>query len=145
MPAVPAYFSTGSLPSIIFTLLCAKYSFVSALIISARLSYSRRSLRGLCFQRVLSQDRHGNSCVRVTRHGIGQLVRIDLPPTDRFTGCGARQPARIGTSIGHLQEKVLSRFLDPEHFLNLGLRLQHEILRTAAAPKHDAAAAAPAL
>src|SRR5262249_56889295 len=44
----------------------------------------------------------------------------------------SRQPSGIGPGIGYLQKVVVSFLLDFEHFLNLRLGLQNEVLWTAA-------------
>src|SRR5213593_4957708 len=91
-------------------------------------------------QCVMGEDRHRDGRVGVTDDRIGELGRVHFSPAYCFARRGSGEPAGVGASIGYLQEEVLAQLFDAEHFLNLGLGLEHEILGTAPAPKHDAAA-----
>src|SRR6266571_8601568 len=96
-------------------------------------------------ERVRSQNREAHGVVEVAHHGPGQLVRIDLPTAHRLGGRGAREAARVGPGVGDLEIVVVALFADAEDFLDLGLGLQHEVLRTAAPDDEDAALPAPDL
>ncbi len=89
-------------------------------------------------QRVVREDRHGDGGVGVAHHGVGQAVRVHLAPAHGFARRGAAQAAGVGPRVGHLQEVILAEFLDAQHFLDLRLGLEHEVLRAAAAPQHHA-------
>jgi len=66
---------------------------------------------------------------RYATTSVRELLRVDLPPAYRLRRRSAGKSSRIRPRIGDLEEEVVPLFLDLEHFLNLRLGLQHEVLR----------------
>src|SRR5437016_10513744 len=96
-------------------------------------------------ERVRGEDRKTAGVIEVAHDRARELVGIDLPPAHGFGRRGPGQAARIGARVGHLEVVVMPLFADAQHFLDLRLRLQHEVLRAAAADDQDAALAAVGL
>ena len=89
--------------------------------------------RRVARERVRREQRQRDRRVEVAHHGVGQPVGIDLAPAHRLGRRRAGQAARVGARVGDLQEVVVALLVDAEHFLDLRLGLQHEVLRAAAA------------
>src|SRR6266480_1246022 len=96
-------------------------------------------------ERVRGEDRKTDGVIEVAHDRARELVGIDLPPAHGFGRRGPGQAARIGARVGHLEVVVMPLFADAQHFLDLRLRLQHDVLRAAAADDQDAALAAVGL
>src|SRR5207244_5971811 len=90
-------------------------------------------------ERVCREDREADRVVEVTDHRARQLVGVHLPPAHRLGGRGAREAARVGTSVRELQVVVVTLFADPQDLLDLRLGLAHEVLGAPAADVKDAA------
>ena len=92
---------------------------------------------------VTGQQRQGDRGIAVDDDRVRQLVRIDLAPRDRLARGRPREPTRVGTRIGHLQEEVVPAVGDGQDFLDVGLGLQDEVLRRAAPEDPYTARAVP--
>src|SRR6266576_2926532 len=90
-------------------------------------------------ERVRGEDGEADGVVEITHHGAGKLVRVHLAPAHGFGRRRPGQAARIGARVGHLEVVVMTLFADAQHLLDLRLRLQHEVLRAAAADDQEAA------
>ena len=64
-----------------------------------------------------------------------------LPQVIASCGVAPLKAAGVGAGVGDLQEVIVAALVQAEHFLNLRLRLQHEVLGRAAAEDEHAAAA----
>src|SRR5213082_296171 len=93
-------------------------------------------------ERLRRDDRKADRVVEVTDHGARELVGVDFAPAHRLGGRRPRQAARVGASVGDLQVVVVALLADAQDFLDLRLRLQHEILGGAASDDQDGALAA---
>src|SRR5215471_11820524 len=94
-------------------------------------------------QGIMSQDGQRYRCVSVANDCIRQFGGIDFAPAHGFAGRRPRKAAGIWSGIGDLDEKVLTKFIDTEDFLDLRFGLEHEIFWASATPKdHTAATAA---
>src|SRR5438094_7821350 len=93
-------------------------------------------------ERVRRDDRKADRVVEVADHGARELVGIDFAPAHRLGGRRPRQAARVGASVADLQVVVVALLADAQDFLDLRLRLQHEILGGAASDRQDGALAA---
>ena len=96
-------------------------------------------------QGVGGQQRQGDRAVGVAGHRVGQLVGIDLAPGHRLAGRRAGEAAGVGAGVGDLEEVVVAALGQAEHFLDLRLGLEDEVLRAAAAEDQDARRAAAPL
>ena len=61
-----------------------------------------------------------------------------MPQLTASLGGAPGQAAGVGPGVGHVDVVVLADLRDHQDFLNLRLRLEHEVLRTAAADQDDA-------
>src|ERR1041385_6362630 len=77
---------------------------------------------------VRRDDGKADGVVEVTDHGAGELVGVDLAPAHRLGGRRSRQAAGVGAGVGDLQVVVVPLLADAQDFLDLRLRLQHEVL-----------------
>ena len=102
---------------------------------------SSRLARRVRSQSIHRQDRQEHGRIDIARHCVGQHLRINLAPGHRFLRRGAGQATRVGASVGHLEEVIMTGFFQTEDFLNLWFGLQHEVLGRAAAENEHAAAA----
>ena len=80
--------------------------------------------------------------IGVTGHRVGQLLGVDLAPGHRLAGRGAGEAAGVGPGVGDLEEVVVAALGQAEHFLDLRLGLEDEVLGAAAAEDQDARLAA---
>ena len=92
-------------------------------------------------QGVGREQRQAHGVVHVADHGARQHVGVDLAPGHRFARRGAGESAGVGAGVGELQEVVVAPLVDAEHFLDLRLGLEQEVLGTAAASDQGAALA----
>ena len=83
--------------------------------------------------RVRGQQRQRDRRIEIADHRVGQTIGIDLAPAHRLGRRRAGEAAGVRARIGDLQEVVVALLVDAEHFLDLRLGLQHEVLRAAAA------------
>src|SRR5215204_1189431 len=93
-------------------------------------------------QRVGRDDRQRDGRVHVADDSIGQTLWVNLAPRDGLARRRARQTAGVRTRVGDLQEVVVAALVYAEHFLNLRLGLEHEVLRASAAEDEDGRLAA---
>src|SRR6266481_436841 len=84
-------------------------------------------------ERVRGEDGEADGVVEVAHHRTRQLVGVHLPPADGFGRRGSGQAARVDAGVSHLKVVVMAFLADTQHFLDLRLRLQHEVLGAAAA------------
>ena len=101
--------------------------------------------RRVARERVRGEQRQRDGGVEVAHHRVRQPVGIDLAPAHRLGRRRAGEAAGVGTRVGDLQEVVVALLVDAEHFLDLRLGLQHEVLRAAAAADQHRALPAAAL
>src|SRR5262249_24487430 len=80
--------------------------------------------------------------IDITDNRIRKRLGIDLAPGHGFRWRCSGQTACVRTSVGNLNEIVMSGFFYYQDFLNLRFGLQHEVLGRAAAGDEDSALAA---
>src|SRR5438034_8977654 len=79
-------------------------------------------------ERVGGEGRKTDGVIEVAHDRPRELVGIDLPPAPGFGRRGPGQTTRIGARLGQLQVVVMPLLAHFQHFLDLRLRLQHEVL-----------------
>jgi len=95
-------------------------------------------VRGQCID---GEKRQGHRSIQVAGDRIRQLLRIDFAPGDSLVGGSAAEAPRIRPGIGHLEEIIMAAFGQAEHFLDLRLGLQQEILGRPTAENYNRASA----
>src|SRR3954465_15171619 len=88
---------------------------------------------------VRRKQRQSHRRIQIAYDRIRQSVGIYLPPAYGFGGGRPGESAGVGTRVRDLEEIIVSFLIDSEHFLNLRLCLEHEILRAAAAENQHCA------
>src|SRR5689334_9312993 len=79
-------------------------------------------------ERVRGDDREADGVVEVADHRAGELLGVDLAPAHGLGRRRPREPAGVGAGIRDLQVVVVALLADAQDFLDLRLRLEHEIL-----------------
>ena len=121
---------------------CSAYSFSSPFISRFQPVHQPPRRPRLTFgQGVGRQQRQRHGRIEIAGHRVRQLLGIDLAPGHRLLRRGPAQAAGVGAGVGDLQEVVVAALVQAQHFLDLRLGLQDEVLGRAAAEDEDAAAA----